>query len=255
MVETQQALIEVPINIPPGSKPWSQGLGRLLTEGDDGRSAIRLIAVNRTLRAEAERMLPVIIRCAQPAEPEEIMAILVREAPHYGVVAKGAREWAALFSSYIAALDGLPAAAIEDAFVRWNRGEGMRDVGMAGWYPKAPQIYMLAEEHKRELIMASYRAKKALEWVEKKAPVQTDEERAANSAAIRAMMAKPAQRLPPQPPGVTLAEWARHCRENNLMQDGAPESIYPSPRLSPQEVAANLRASAAPKDHDPGDVI
>lgn len=236
---SQQALIAAPTSIPPGSKPWSPGLGRLLTEGEDGRSAVRLIAINRTLRAEAERMLPMIVRCAERAEPEEIMRILVREAPAYGVTAKSAAEWSALFESYLTALDGLPALAIEDAFVRWNRGEGMRDIGMAGWYPKAPQLYMLAETTKRELHMAAYRARRALEYVEEKGLDWTeDRKKAERQKAIDA--------------GYLNADGTF----NFTPKTKGFHHLVDHPSISPQQMAANLRASAGtPKDDDPGDVI
>ena len=225
MDERQTALIEQPTSIPPGSKPWSTGLGKLLTAGEDGRSAVRLIAINKTLRAECERILPVIERAKEPAEPEDILGILVRHAPAYGVHAKGPEEWAALFGSYLDALDGLSAYAVEDAFLRWNRGEGHKDLAMSGFYPKPPQLVQLAQAARQELYSAAYRGRKALEYVDRPAAAQIpSEDRARMAAEMRALADRMRREVP----------------------------TAPAPSMSRQQVAESLR-SAAPADV--GDVI
>lgn len=189
----------------------------------DGRSAIRLIATNPTLRAECARALPMLEGAKRPAEPEEVMAILVKHAPHYGVHAKGPSEWAALFSSYLTALEGLPAQAIEDGFLRWNRGEGHNDIRMAGFYPKAPQLCILAEKAKVSLYMAAYRARKALEYVEAQPkPQPTPEERERVKAQLRDLASQLGGRSVPS---------------------AAP------PRHTPQQMAEELRAKADAVGH------
>ncbi len=208
------------------SEICSAGLRKLLTEGPDGSGAIRIVAVNAVLRAECERALPVLLAAKEPATDAQVMESLVRHATHYGVHAKSKAEWAALFGVYLDALQGLPLLAIEDAFTRWNRGEGFNgDLRMAGFYPKAPQLCILAEKAKVDLYMAAYRAKKALEYVERRErPDISEEERAKVMEGMKAL------------------------RE----QLGA-KSIpgYERPNRSPQQVAADLRAMADPV----GDVI
>lgn len=197
MDERQTALIEQPTSIPPGSKPCSPGAWKLLTGGEDGRSAVRLLAINPTLRKEVERALPVIERAKEPAEPEDILGILVRHAPAYGVHAKGPEEWAALFGSYLDALDGLSAYAVEDAFLRWNRGEGHKDLAMSGFYPKPPQLVQLAQAARQELYSACYRGRKALEYDDRPAGVQIPpEDRARMAEEMRALAASMRREVP-----------------------------------------------------------
>lgn len=206
-----------------------------MTEGEDGRSASRLIALNSTLRAECERQLPVINRMAEPATSDEIMAILVREAPTYGVLAKHGAEWAALFGAYLDALEGMPAAAIEEGFIRWNRGEGHKDLAMGGFYPKPAQLYQLAEIGRRALKMAAYRARLAMEHVEKKGLEWTPERKAEEKRrAIEMGILKPDGSINFEIKTRTMAE------------------VETRPTRSPQAVAEELRRAAA---SEVGDVI
>lgn len=225
-----------------------------MTEGDDGRSAVRLIAINPTLRAEAERLLPILTRASQPAADEEVLAILVKHAPAYGVHAKSDGEWAALFGSYLEALEGLPAYAVEEGFVRWNRGEGHKDLAMSGFYPRPPQLYQLVQLSRNELGMAKYRAQKALEFVEDRGLEWTPERKAAE----RQKMIDAGYLNPDGTPNMT-----------GLGPRTMPQDRKPS--RSPQEVAEELRRSDAQARHgarggapisrrhtepaDPGDVI
>lgn len=200
-----------------------------MLEGDDGRSAVRLIAINKTLRAEAERLLPTLAKLREPAEQEEILAVLVRHAPHYGVQAKSGAEWAALFGAYLDALNGLSVYEIEDAFVRWNRGEA-GDLRMVGFYPKSGQLHLLAQKAKHELAMAAYRARLAAEYVEKQLkPPPTPEEKAERGEQLRDLL-KDLQR-----------------------RQGANPLADPTPSRTREQVSNELRAMA-PKD-DVGDVL
>lgn len=257
----QAELISPPTELLPGQTPWSPGLGKLLLAGaDDGnfktpgaedrayasmRGAIRLISINPTLRAECERLLPMLESAKTPATREEIIAIMLREMPAWGVSPKHAGEWGVTYASYADALDGLPVYAVEEGVVRWNRAEGHKDLSMGGFPPRPAQLFALANEGKRELYMAAYRAKLAMEYVERQAPPPKSEaELAANAAAIREMMAKPQRRLPPQPPGVTMMAWAQHCRDNDLFEEGPPVPLTSIPRRSPHEAAEEIRAHA-----------
>lgn len=205
-----------------------------------------------------------------PATREEIIAVMVREMPAWGVSTKHAGEWGVTYASYADALEGLPLYAVEDGIVRWNRGEGHEDLKMGGFPPRPAQLYALAAEGRRELFMAAYRARLAMEYVEEKLPPPiSEEERARNAAAIREMMAKPREHLPPQPPGVTAVEWARQCRENGMVQAGPPPSEPTRPRVDQHTMAERIRQSDAQLRHgagvpisrkhierqDPGDVV
>jgi hypothetical protein len=229
----QRQLIEAPTNITPGFKPWSPGLGRLLTDGDDGRSAVRLIAINATLRAEAERLLPQLEAAKAPATEEELLEILVRHAPQYGITAKMAGEWGAFFGAYLDALHGLSPYAVEEAFVRWNRGESPAGQAWKDFYPRSAQLVLLAQEARAEIACAAYRAKRAMEYVEKQTPRQiSDEERRKVAEDFKKLAAMTAPRRMPVAP--------------------------PPPRWTQAEAAARiLRAAAtsAPPADDVGDVI
>lgn len=223
----QGQLIASPSGNAPFSTLCSPGLKRLLTEGEDGRSAVRLIAINKTMRAEAERLLPVIEQAKESAAPEELMAILVRHAPAFGVQAKSAGEWASLFGVYLDALDGLPAQALEDAFLRWNRGEiyGLGS-GRHAFYPKPAELYKLADASKRELIMAAYRARRAFEYVEKEGVDWTPERKAAERQKA-----------------IDLG----YLNPDGSVKWSAPKGVsdvVARPSVSPQEMAEQLRRRA-----------
>lgn len=229
---TQGHLIEPPNGNDLSLSRCSPGLKKLLLEGEDGRSAVRLIAINKTLRAETERLLPALERAREAAPEAEILGILVRHAPHFGISAKMAGEWGSFFGIYLDALAGLSAYAIEDAFVRWNRGEGHADIRMAGFYPKAPQLYLLATTARNELATAVYRAKRAMEYVENQAP----------------------RDIPPAEQKKVAEDFKALAAQ--LHPRRIPDQLAPAPRMSPQQMADQLRAMAdrRPAD-DVGDVI
>lgn len=203
-----------------------------MLDQDDGRSAARLIAVNPTLRSEVEVLLPLLEGASRPATEPEILEILVRHAAHYGITQKMAGEWGAFFAAYLDTLDGISAHAIEDGFLRWNRGEGHKDIRMAGFYPKAPQLFLLARVGAEVLAKAVYRSKMALGLtkirdVEQPRPRITEEERKKIAEDFRALA-------------------------KNLGVTGAPKPPDAfSPRPSPQQMAEKLRAHA----DEVGDVI
>lgn len=242
----------------PPSDQWPKGLKKLLTEGEDGAGAIRLIALNDTLREQCAAMLPALQAAKAPAEESEVLKVLVRMAPVYALPSRPDEEWASFFGVYLDALEGFPAFAIEGAFLRWNRGEDMKDPAMGQFYPKPSQLVALATKAKAELWIAAGRAQKALERIERQAPRMTEEQRRENSAAIRALASKPLGRLPPQPPGVSLKDWAEQCRREGV--ERIPETP-PAPKPSRHELAEQLRRAAdgaekrdiAPED--PGDVL
>lgn len=196
-----------------------------------------------------------------------MIAAVARSMPAWGVGTKHAAEWGVTYASYAEALEGMPLYCVEDAIRRWNRGEVHKDLAAAGFPPRPAQLALLAADSRRELLMAAYRAKLAVEHVEQQQakPRFTEEERARNAEAIKAMLAKPVKHVPPQPPGVSAVEWARRCREEgNLLDQPVPA---PRRHATPQEAAQALlreasgvaRAGGAPISQrhidDPGDVV
>lgn len=191
-------LIEVPHSTPPGSKPWSAALGRLLTEGTDSAGAQRKIALSPNLRSEASRILP-NLEAALSAESDvearemALMELLMRNAPGFGVTAKSDAEWSYLFEDYLTILGAFPIGAITDAFARWKRCEMYpNEPGRHAFYPKTPELFYLANRYMTEIRMAYYRAKKALEFVEERGIEWTAERRREErQKAIEAEYLKP----------------------------------------------------------------
>lgn len=188
---------------------------------------MRLIALNPTLRAETERLLPVLEEMKQPATRDEIIVIITREMPAWGVSTKHAGEYGVTYASYADALEGLSAYAIEEGVVRWNRGEGHRDLAMGGFPPRPAQLSILANDAKRELWMAAYRAKLALKHIEDKGTEWTAERKAAE----RQKMIEA---------GYLNADGTPNM---SLKARGMPEA--PKPSRSPHEVAEELRRTDA----------
>ncbi len=163
--------------------------------------------------------------------------VVMREMPAWGVGHKAAAEFGVTYASYADALEGLPLYAIEEGVVRWNRAEGHKDLSMGGFPPRPAQLYALATEGKRELYLAAWRAKKALEWVEKQGVEWTPERKRAEREKAIAMGF-----LNPDGSSVPLAPARRF-------------SDAPRPRMTPQQVAAQLRAAAERGGDDVGEVI
>lgn len=186
-----------------------------MTEGEDGGAACRLIAINPTLRDQARAMLPALEAAKAKAEDVDLLRVLIRHAPTYALTARHDGEWAEMFGVYLDALEGFSVHAVEDAFVRWNRGEDMKDPHMGQFFPKPAQLVHLANKAKTEVWMAAYRARKALEGAERsETPKPTLEER--------------------QAVGEQLAALA-----GSLTVKPLPD--YVKPRLTPQQVAQRIR--------------
>jgi hypothetical protein len=160
------------------SEACSKGLWTLLSAGEDSQGAIRLIRLNQTLRDELRRVLPVLQERCRPATQVETLKVLVENAPALGIPDRRPEEWATLFRSYMAALDGLTVEALEDAFVRWNRGEAYpEEPKRHAFYPKPAEIFLLAQRSRLELAAAAWRGKKALENADREAPQVSPEEK------------------------------------------------------------------------------
>ncbi len=235
----QQALVLLNDEQPLKSKPWSPGLGKLLLqEADDGggtsdrrAGAVRLIAINPTLRAEAERLLPVLESLTVQAEREEVIATVMREMPAWGVPLKTAGVMGVTFASYADALEDFSLYAVEEAIARWNSGQAVDNIKDAGFPPRPAQLALLAADVRGEVYMARYRVKLALEYVEKTVPRITEAEREERGAQLRDLLGELGARRKPNP-----------------LEDTRP-------RLTPAQVAEQLRAAAPAPKSEVGDVI
>lgn len=227
-----QTALAIPAD-PRTPRLWSKGLGSLLLQEGDGakrEGAIRLIAINPTLRAECEELLPHLQAAKDPATAEQIMAAIALAMPSWGVPNKSAAEWGVTYASYAKALEGMPLWAVQHGILRWNRGEGHKDLAMGGFPPRPAQLSILANEARRELFMAAYRAELAVKHVEQKVPRQvSDEERQAVRDGLKQLAL-------------------------NFRAKGMPEA--PPPTRSRQEVAdALLAMEKRTVTEDVGDVV
>lgn len=244
----QQSLTVQPTATTGASELCSPGLRKLLIEGEDSGGACRLIALNATLRAECQRVLPVLENAKVPATDAEALEIIARRMVAYGITANAAYSHGVTWESYLSALEGLPPHAIEDAFDRWGRGEGVKDVVAAGFPPRPPQLALLAQTAKREVFSAVYRARKALEHVEKTGVEWTPERKRIEREKMIAA-------------GYLNQDGSPNMGDLKLR--GMPE--HERPRQSSQEAAEAIRRSAEARDRgmpvsrrhadDVGDVI
>lgn len=164
-------------------------------------------------------MLPALEAAKAKAEDADLLRVLIRHAPTYALTVKHDGEWAQIFGVYLDALEGFSVHALEDAFVRWNRGEDMKDPHMGQFFPKPAQLVHLANKAKKDVWMAAYRARKALEGVDNAPPPKpTPEERQAVGEQLAAL-------------GATLG--------TSVALKPLPEAMRP--RMTPQQVAERLR--------------
>lgn len=177
-------------------------------------------------------MLPVMEQMKAPATRDEIVAIVMREMPAWGVGAKHAAEYGVTYASYADALEGHSVYAVEEAVVRWNSGQRIDDLKMGGFPPRPAQLGLLAQEAKTELYMAAYRCGLALKHIEKKPEVWTPErKRAEREKAIAMGLLTP---------------------DGKVNFEIKPRSMdAPRPTRPPSAVAQELRAMA----DDLGDVV
>jgi hypothetical protein len=144
-----------------------------------------LIAINPTLRAEAERALPAVEAALTPADSDDLTVVLARARPAYGIGAMSEIEWRERVLPYLRALDGLPLGCIKRAFVMWDRCELYPDEPKRhAFYPQPAELFTLATKARNTLGQAQYRIRKALERVEKApGPKHSPEEIAAQLQA------------------------------------------------------------------------
>lgn len=177
---------------------------------EDGR-AVREIAKNRALLAEAEALLPVLEQALQPADEGQRMAVLIDESVCYDLDAKDHHDagWAAFWAPYHRALDGFSVTALREAFVMWNRNHIKPEGEAVRFYPRPAQLFDLATEARNRLGMMRYRARAALEYLPpaERKPIRPEDRltREEAMAMIRGVGAKtiptpPRMRIIPDPP-------------------------------------------------------
>lgn len=233
----QVALIEDLSSTGNGSRPCSAGLWKLLTEGEDGASAIRLVAINPTLRAELDRVAPSLIGALTPADPASLMLELVRHAPALGVHAKDDGEWAALFGVYLDALADLPLGAVSEAFARWHRSELYpKDPGRHAFFPKPAELYSLAAPWWTKIRTAAWRARRAVEYVERKLPREIpEEERKAVAEGLKTFAEQLAKRR--EIPRAVGPRMSRQAMAEQIMRGASVQAVeLDMPPLDPGEI-------------------
>jgi hypothetical protein len=198
-----------------------------LLESNDAKGAARIIAVNPTLRDQAESQLPWLERALEPAAAEEILALLMRHGPALNMRDLSPEAWSLLLEPYVDALGDMPITALEEAFVRWNKGELYpKEPGRHAFFPKPAELHKLAEPARNELGQAKHRIQLAMKHVEAGAkPEPTPEEREAVRAQMKAegfLSEEGKLRLPKRPPGPPRATHGE----------------------TPQQMAARLRETA-----------
>lgn len=162
----------------------SPGLRKLLTEGENAYSAVRLIAINHTLSAECEGLLPRLEAIVAPADSRELSALLDEMAPRFAVPLP--QDW----SAYVAVLGAFPACAVRNAFAAWSKPEShAKRPGMSTIFPTPGQLAPFATVHRNALAQMRYRARKAMEKAADAAPRVSDDERQRIGDELRALAA------------------------------------------------------------------
>lgn len=172
-----------------GDKPdllaMRPGLRKLLTEGQDWRGAVRLIAMNPVLKAEAARVFPMLNE-ALTAYPDKIHieADLMGRCGDYGLDASMMALFA--FDAYTASLwpAGISPYILSDAFRRWQACELYpKHPARHSVYPKPDELRALCGKSHAIIVAMRFRVNKALA-VE---PSHHAPKSEADRAAVRAM--------------------------------------------------------------------
>lgn len=172
-----------------GDKPdllmMRPGLRILLTQGADWKSCVRLIAINPVLKAEAERVLPLLDEALTSyADCDAIADALRARGADYALEASVmTRE---LIQPYLDALwvTSVSSYVLADAFRRWQACELYpKHPARHSVYPKPDELRALCGKSSAIISAMRFRVRKALEHHE--APRKSE----ADKAAVRAMAA------------------------------------------------------------------
>lgn len=224
--------------IEPGKFPTcGKGLWTLLTAGDDSAKALYAFSKSPALRDEAIALLPALDAAKAPVSREAFALIMTKQRVVFGIGDREAGEWTLVLEGFYGVLQEFSAGAIEEAFIRWNRGEGNAKPGLGAFFPQPSQLYPLAKKAKNEVWVAAYRARKALEGTQPSRTGLTAEQRAQERQKLID---------------------AGHLRPDGTFNTdfGLKTMAQPSrPQKSPQQMARELREVAARRASDIGDVI
>ncbi len=214
-------------------------LRKLLTDASNP-GAVRLIAINPTLRAETEELLPVLHERSAP-DRDGLLHLLIAKVETYPGPTRAYSGWAITFGAYLDKLADLPLAAVVDSFDRWARKELHKDPARHEFYPKPDELAVLAGPLTLELKTALYRARKALEHATATGPKESTPE-------SRAEVARMAQE----------ASAALKASSSRAMPH-APVPAKPDAPMTPlaRELIAQGMKNVAPPttDEDPGPVL
>jgi len=150
--------------------PSSKALWTLLTQVQGTGIAVEEIAKTPALRAEANAIVAELEAAKEKVDRVDFVRTMGRQKIVFGLGSWSATEWSQALSIYFDALADFSAVAIEEAFSRWHRGEGMSDPGMAQFFPKPAQLVALATKARAEIWVAAHRARQAVEHREAPTP-------------------------------------------------------------------------------------
>jgi hypothetical protein len=212
----QLALVGGHRNATKAQEECSEGLWRCLTESEGAEDAVRKIARNPTMLDEAKAAAPRLAARTRPGGAEAVLAALVPLKTVYGLGDKSEGEWVAFWGAYVDALEVLPAEAIVEAIVIYNR--------QGAHFPKPGELFKIADVAAKNLHIAAYRAKKAADYRERHAPAPSAEDR----AKVKAL----------------LDELRGPDGSIRLGMKAMPRAAGPAPGLTRQGMADKLRRQA-----------
>lgn len=165
------------------------GLWKLLAESDDRDGAIRLISINKTLRARLQDLYPDIERRTRVATTEQIGEFVAELFVQFRVNEEDKSRVAVMVRPYLDALERTQVEALEIARTRWNRAELYpAQPGRHAFMPQPAELVALAAPSQEALTKARNRARLALEHVETaEKPKTTPEEAAEMRAALKGL--------------------------------------------------------------------
>ena len=173
----------------------SPPLRRLLCDEVDNDRAIRAIACDRELLAEANRISEALdAHAGVPAGVAGVMDVIGRRFALYRQPERTQAEAQAWWEAYSDVLADVPLGSLEAAMIAWLRTG-------AEFLPKPGQLLALVGDNPGKDVLASLRARAAVRWrppeiyreVEYQQPPQVTAE---NRQAIRAMAASFAKQIP-----------------------------------------------------------
>lgn len=160
------------------------GLLSVLTGATDWKSCARLIGMNPVLRAECERIAPLLDVALDPMEENALQDALLAAGRLWDLPASVLTP--EVFAPYTVTLEGISAYCLDEGFRLWRDcALYPKNPGRHLVFPKPDELRQLAERRRTEVAGMRFRARKALEEFGKRAPAKSEEDK----AAVRAMLA------------------------------------------------------------------